>query len=299
MTVQWPLLRVDDLKREDIEVLLAFAEGFRTGASPPRAVDATVGLLFFEPSLRTRVGFAAAAHRLGARPIDILARRAGPDTSPESLDDALRVLAGYVDVVVARPGVPFERDRVQALCPRPLISAGDAGRLAEHPTQAMIDLFAMRALAGRTGPWSVAICGDPRMRSARSLLHLLHLTGDAATITLVTDPAYIEDDSTLLDWTCSWSAPGAAPWGSFDVVYVTGMAHASLPLDARSELIVDRRTLDELPPHALVLSPMPVIDEVAYDARSDPRVRFHDQSDLGLFVRMAVLSSAFDLCPGT
>jgi aspartate carbamoyltransferase catalytic subunit len=40
---------------------------------------------------------------------------------------------------------------------------------------------------------------------------------------------------------------------------------------------------------------MPVIDEIDERARRDRRVRFFDQSDLGLYVRMAVLAQALEL----
>jgi aspartate carbamoyltransferase catalytic subunit len=40
-----------------------------------------------------------------------------------------------------------------------------------------------------------------------------------------------------------------------------------------------------------VLSPMPVIDEIATTARSDPRIGMFRQSDDALFVRMALIEA--------
>jgi aspartate carbamoyltransferase catalytic subunit len=54
---------------------------------------------------------------------------------------------------------------------------------------------------------------------------------------------------------------------------------------------VERKALAALPPDAVVLSPMPVIDEIATTARSDPRVRMFQQSDDALFVRMALIEA--------
>ncbi len=44
-------------------------------------------------------------------------------------------------------------------------------------------------------------------------------------------------------------------------------------------------------PNAVVLSPMPVIDEIASTVRGDPRIRMLEQSDDALFVRMALIEA--------
>ena len=58
---------------------------------------------------------------------------------------------------------------------------------------------------------------------------------------------------------------------------------------ARAPFILNASRFRSLPADATVLSPMPVIDEIAGDARSDQRVRMFEQSDLSVAIRMAVL----------
>jgi aspartate carbamoyltransferase catalytic subunit len=296
MTLRWPLLGAADLDRASIDAVLALADDLRQGGRPPDHGGALVGLLFLEPSLRTRTGFAAAAARLGARSIEVLELRDGPRSSPEPWTDALRVLAGYVDVVVARPGAVLEHEQVTAACPRPLISGGGAGPRAEHPAQALVDLFAIQTLA--PGARRVAVCGDPGMRAARSLIGVLDRSGLDLEVTVVSDPQYVAAAQDAGD---RFRTVGGAEaeWGSFDIVYAAGMPHDSVPLEARDPLIVGERILAALPDDAVVLSPMPVIDEIAPEARADPRVAFLRQSDLGLWARMAILHLALETAPAS
>ena len=83
------------------------------------------------------------------------------------------------------------------------------------------------------------------------------------------------------------------PWDvdDVDVLYVAGIPHGALDEPRRARLRVDRKALAALPPDAVVLSPMPVIDEIASTARSDPRIGMFRQSDDALFVRMALIEA--------
>ena len=78
-----------------------------------------------------------------------------------------------------------------------------------------------------------------------------------------------------------------------DVLSMSGLAPKRdadyLDDSQRSEFCLSARHLAGLPGDAIVLSPMPVIDEIGNDARVDERLRMFVQSDLSVFVRMAVV----------
>ncbi len=57
----------------------------------------------------------------------------------------------------------------------------------------------------------------------------------------------------------------------------------------RQPWVLDAERMSALPEHAVVLSPMPVIDEIDPAARADPRLRMFEQSDYAVSVRMAIL----------
>jgi aspartate carbamoyltransferase catalytic subunit len=288
------IVGVDDLGTEEIRHILSRATGLRAGASSELARPPLVGLLFLETSLRTRVGFAAAAARLGGQSIDIAERRGNAAAPPEGWADTLRVVSGNVDLIVARPGRPL--DAAAHLCPllvSSFLNGGDTGRRGEHPSQALIDLYAIEQARGPVSELTVAICGDLRMRAVRSLLRLF-ARFPPRHLVAISDPRLTADAPDDAD-----AGPGAkhaedrAPWDvdDVDVLYVAGIPHGALDEPGRARLRVDRKALAALPPDAVVLSPMPVIDEIATTARSDPRVRMFQQSDDALFVRMALIEA--------
>lgn len=274
---------VGDLSDDDIRVILTRAGELAAGAAPTRRAG-VVGLAFFETSLRTRVGFEVAAVRAGLHPVVVDGRRASDMSMPESLHDTVRVLAGYVDGLIVRSPRPSAllAGAVPDNCP--WLNAGDGGTEAEHPSQALADVFAMERLLGPTSTLRVAICGDLRMRAARSLVRLLQRVG-AAEILAVTDPSLQDAAGERL----KLPMRDARDLADVDVLYAVGIPHGAATEPVRSALRVDRSMLETLPADAIVLSPMPIIDEVAEVARGDARMRYLDQSDAALNVRIALL----------
>ncbi|HJX99352.1 MAG TPA: hypothetical protein VJ351_00930 [Streptosporangiaceae bacterium] len=281
------IVGVDDLGTEEIRHILSRATGLRAGADSQLTRPPLVGLLFLETSLRTRVGFAAAAARLGGQYVDVDERRGNAVAMPESWADTLRVVSGNVDLVVARPGRALDASQLYPLLVSSFLNGGDAGRCGEHPSQALIDLYAIEQARGPVSELTVAICGDLRMRAVRSLLRLFARFAPRALVAI--------SDPRLGDGTdqAGCYAEHRAPWDvdDVDVLYVAGIPHGALDEPGRARLRVDRKALAALRPDAVVLSPMPVIDEIATTARSDPRIRMFQQSDDALFVRMALIEA--------
>ena len=125
------LLSSDDIGRAELTDLLARAAELQAGAAPFGPAK-NCALLFLEPSLRTRVGFAAAARRLGwPTPVEVVERRSSETSMAESVTDTLSVLSAYFDALVVRldkpiAGVlPFIGDGVS------LVNGGDRGRNAQ------------------------------------------------------------------------------------------------------------------------------------------------------------------------
>jgi aspartate carbamoyltransferase catalytic subunit len=275
---------IDDLGTEEIRRILSRATSLRAGAAAELHRPPLVGLLFLEASLRTRVGFAAAAARLGGQSIDVLERRASAVAMPEGWADTLRVVSGNVDLVVARPARQLDGSELRRLLVGSFLNGGDAGSGSEHPSQALIDMYAIEQARGPVSQLSVAICGDLRMRAVRSLVRLF-ARFPPRRLLQISDPR-LRDGTEI-------AAERCAPWElhDVDVLYVAGIPHGALDEPGRARLRVDRRALEALPRDAVVLSPMPVIDEISTNARSDPRVRMFQQSDDAVFVRMALVET--------
>lgn len=278
------LCAISDLSDEEILWILdrarALAEGARPDSSIARAV---VGLVFLEPSLRTRVGFAIAAARLGWSAVEVTESRGTGGGYAESIHDTVRTVSGQCDLVVVRPGCPLSE--LEVVCP--VINGGDAGPSAEHPTQALIDLFAIESLRGPIEGLSVAIVGDLTMRTVRSLLALFRRRPPAEVV-LVGDVGELTDHD-LVGLSVRAESLDISSATDSDVLYVAGIPHGSISREDRRRLVVTERLVNRLSPASVVLSPMPVMDEVEQSVRSDPRMKGMEQADLGSYVRLACL----------
>lgn len=288
------LLSVNDLGRAGIERILGVAAAMRDEGTPPTRIS-RVGLLFFEDSLRTRVGFEAAASLAGASTSVIV----GPKQSeamraPEQLDDAVRSIDGWFDVLVLRHPNEGAVRRVAALSSAPVVNAGNG--IDEHPTQALVDLFAIRATCGTLDGLAVGLVGDLHgMRSAHSLAFGLAHAGSGAMramsppslelparcVAALTDAAWTVDERSELDLT------------GLDVVYVAGLpaetAAGVLSREAQARLRLTSDVVAALPSGASILCPLPRVDEIDRAVDQLPQARYFDQSRGGLWVRAAAL----------
>src|SRR5262252_6456482 len=129
--------------------------------------------LFYQPSTRTRFSFESAMYRLGGRVLSTEHARAfSSEIEAEQVEDSIRIIGSYCDVIVIRHHEPGGAARAARVSPVPIINAGD-GDGGQHPTQALLDLYTIfreRPLDGL----SIALIGElDRGRTVRSLAYLL------------------------------------------------------------------------------------------------------------------------------
>ena len=284
--------RSTDLTAEQVGQLLARSRELQFGS--PADVTGVVGLLFLTTSLRTRAGFTAAAARLGLPVVDATERRTSPAMSAsESVEDTFRTMSGMVDLLIARLPVALSSAFLQTCAVGSVVNAGDAGPAAEHPTQSLIDLRAIQDEAGPIGEQHVVVSGDLTQRTVRSLLSRF-ASDPPASLRLIGPPGRAEHGVDLGHQLSTRTTEGS--WGEFDgatVLYLPGLPAsrdgAELSPEVRARFGLTGSTIGRLPPSAVVLSPMPVIDEVAPEFRGDPRLRLFAPSDRGVWVRAAIL----------
>src|ERR1041384_7829937 len=187
------LISIGDLAGDDVERLLATAKSFsrsleREVKKLPTLRGRTVVNVFYESSTRTSSSFELAAKRLSADTMSI--KSSGSTVGKgESLKDTAITLGAYdPDVIVIRhPQIGAPR-LVARVTDAHIVNAGDGKH--QHPTQALLDLYAMQQAFGRLEGLHVAIVGDVlHSRVARSLIQALALMG--AHVTLVGPPALL------------------------------------------------------------------------------------------------------------
>ncbi|MEW6686621.1 MAG: aspartate carbamoyltransferase catalytic subunit [Candidatus Edwardsbacteria bacterium] len=166
------LLGLEELKTEEIELILTTAESFkeiseRAVKKVPILRGKTIVNLFFEPSTRTSASFDLAAKRLSADTVNISAKTSSVVKGETLLDTAKNLEAMKIDLIVIRhssAGAPhFLAKRLKA----GVINAGDGSH--EHPTQGLLDLMTIKEKFGRIERLRVLIVGDiAHSRVARS-----------------------------------------------------------------------------------------------------------------------------------
>ena len=158
-------LDLADLSREQVVELLALAERLQHRPEPQALAGKILGLLFFNPSLRTLASFQAAMARLGGNSFVISAgngtwqletrRGAVMNGAPaEHVREGVPVLAHYCDALGIRAfagGTDLEADlgetsfkEMVALTSKPVINLESA---ANHPCQALADWKTLDDLA--------------------------------------------------------------------------------------------------------------------------------------------------------
>jgi aspartate carbamoyltransferase catalytic subunit len=175
------LLGIAQLDREDVTQILDAAEAFiEVSRRPVRKVPTlrgkTVVNLFFEASTRTRTSFELAGKRLSADVVNISASGSSMSKGESLLDTCKTVGAMRPDIVVIRHSASGAPEFVAQRVGCSVVNGGDGAH--EHPTQALLDAFAIRHAFGRLEGLKVAICGDiSHSRVARSNAALLRLFG--------------------------------------------------------------------------------------------------------------------------
>ena len=292
------LLGIRELAPEEITFVLDNADAFKqVGTRDVKKVPALRGKtlvnFFVEPSTRTRTSFELAAIRLSADVINISASTSSL-TKGETLKDTAKILEAYhADIIVLRHSsagaAQFLAERVSAS----IINAGDGAH--EHPTQALLDLYTIRAKKGAIAGLHVAIIGDILFsRVARSNIFGLLKLG--ARVTLVGPSTLVPREFEQLGVTVSDDIDAVLP--TVDVVNLLRIQHER----QRKEyfpglgeyirlfgLTKDRAKL--LKPDCLIMHPGPINRGVEIDSDLADGVQsvILDQVTNGLAVRMAVL----------
>ena len=132
--------------------------------------------MFFESSTRTSSSFELAAKRLSADTLSMKASGSSVDKGESLKDTALTLSAYDPDVIVIRHPQIGAPQLVAAVTEAHVVNAGDGKH--QHPTQALLDLYAIQESLGRLEGVHVAIVGDVlHSRVARSLIQALRLVG--------------------------------------------------------------------------------------------------------------------------
>ncbi len=300
------LLSAADLDRQEALLVLDTAAELaslldradRSVKKLPTLRGRTVVNLFFEDSTRTRISFEAAAKRLSADVINFSAKGSSVSKGESLKDTALTLEAMGADAVVVRHAASGAPHRLAASgwLRGSVVNAGDGTH--EHPTQALLDAFTMRAHLGSLDGRRVTIVGDVlHSRVARSNVLLLATLG--ADVTLVAPPTLLPVG--VAAWPCATSYDLDEVLPKSDVVMALRVQRERMNLSgggffpsAREysrRYGLDGRRLGVLSEDAIVMHPGPMNRglEISAEVADSARSTIVEQVANGVSVRMAVL----------
>ncbi|KAK1321007.1 hypothetical protein QJS10_CPA03g00374 [Acorus calamus] len=255
--------------------------------------------LFYEPSTRTRLSFESAMKRLGGEVLTTEnAREFSSAAKGETLEDTIRTVEGYVDIIVLRHFEGGAAKRAASTASIPVINAGDGP--GQHPTQALLDVYTIEREIGRLDGITLGLVGDlANGRTVRSLAYLIAKYQNVKIYFVAPDVVKMKDDikeyltSMGVEWEEISDLMEVA--SKCDVVYQTRIQRerfgerVDLYEEARGKYIVDEKVLSVLPKHAIIMHPLPRLDEITVNVDSDPRAAYFRQAKNGLYIRMAIL----------
>ncbi len=293
------LLSAADLDREAATLVLDTAAQIdaalagREVKKLPTLRGRTVVNLFYEDSTRTRISFELAAKRLSADVITFSAKGSSVSKGESLKDTALTLEAMGADAVVVRHSMSGAPHRLAQWVRGSVVNAGDGTH--EHPTQALLDAFTMRARLGRLEGLRVTIVGDVlHSRVARSNVLLLSTLG--AEVTVVAPPTLLPVGVDAWPVEVSFDLDQSLP--KADVVMMLRVQRERMsasyfpsPREYSRRYGLDATRMAMLAEHAIVMHPGPMNRgmEIAAEVADSVRSTIVEQVSNGLSVRMAVL----------
>jgi aspartate carbamoyltransferase catalytic subunit len=263
-----------------------------------RLAGQVMAALFYEPSTRTRLSFEAAMLRLGGEAMGTdNAREFSSAAKGETLEDTIRIVSGYADVIVLRHNEEGAARRAAAVSSVPVINAGDGP--GQHPTQALLDLYTIRDELSRIDGVRVAMVGDlANGRTVRSLAYLLSKFKDIKLWFVAPPQVAMRDDlKSHLDehhvpWVETQDLESVLP--EVDVVYMTRIQKERFSDPETYNAVkgvyrIDKSSLALMRKYAILMHPLPRVDEIATEVDDDPRAAYFRQARNGLHIRMALL----------
>lgn len=292
------IISMRDLSAEDIVIILDTASSFeevneRAIKKLPTLRGRTVINLFLEPSTRTRTSFEIAAKRLSADAIN-MSGSASATVKGESLRDTAKTLASMsCDLIVVRHKYAGSAHVLADEMACSVVNGGDGRN--EHPTQALLDLYAIRKRIGRLEGLSVGIVGDiAHSRVAGSLVPALRAVG--ATPIVIAPPTLLPARPDVLGAEVAHDFDAVLP--ELDVVYMLRMQFERMeraPVPSVREYArlygMNSERLRHAKAELVVMHPGPMNRgvEVSSDIADSDRMLVLDQVNAGVAVRMAVM----------
>lgn len=259
--------------------------------------------LFYVQSLRTMFSFDTAMKRLGG---EVISTENSEIFSSElvgaSFEDTIRVVGSFVDVIVLRHYQSGSAKRASEVSPVPIINGGDGS--AQHPTQAIIDLYCIEKLKGSVDGVSIALIGD--LMNSRTIRSLTYFLAKYSGIKIYfASPRTLKMKDDLKEYLAEHQVSFSESFDSeedlkeivsqVDILYITQIPKENFgdrinDYEQSKEIFrINKDLLKVLKKDAFIMHPFPRGYELPIEIDIDPRGIYFDQIKYGQFLRMGLL----------
>lgn len=267
--------------------------------------------LFYVPSNRTRFSFESAMMRLGGQVLGTdMAEAFSSELKEGSLEETVRTMGYYSDVIVLRHFESGSAKRAANVSSVPIINAGDGA--AQHPTQALLDLYTIERELGGVDGVVIAFVGDlANSRAIRSLCYFLAKYSGIKIYFVAPDALNMREDMVnylkkhriILNDVYGLEPPLESLAKKVDVFYVTQLPvgsfgdHLEEYETSKRKFVINKGVLKNMKKNSIIMHPLPKGHEIHPEIDRDLRVVYYHQVYYGLCIRMAILCTVLERMP--
>ena len=291
------LVSINQLSADEIIRLLDRATLFEQNPNRRLLEGRVIATLFFEPSTRTRLSFETAVNRLGGRIIGFSDASTSSSAKGESLKDTISMVGNYADAIVMRHYLEGAALYASELGRAPIVNAGDGAN--QHPSQTLLDLYAIRKTQGSLYDQTIALVGD--LKYGRTVHSLIVGMSHFRPRFIFVSPPELRMPEECKDFCREHGIPfveteefSPEVIQSVDILYMTRVQRERFidPEEyerVKNVYVLSASMLQGCRENLRILHPLPRVGEIAQDVDDTPWAYFVEQAQGGLYVRQSIL----------
>lgn len=291
------LVSINQLSADEIIRLLDRAARFEQNPNRRLLEGRVIATLFFEPSTRTRLSFETAVNRLGGRIIGFSDASTSSSAKGESLKDTISMVGNYADAIVMRHYLEGAALYASELGRAPIVNAGDGAN--QHPSQTLLDLYAIRKTQGSLHDQTIALVGD--LKYGRTVHSLIVGMSHFRPRFIFVSPPELRMPEECKDFCREHGIPfveteefSPEVIQSADILYMTRVQRERFidPEEyerVKNVYVLTASMLQGCRENLRILHPLPRVGEIAQDVDDTPWAYFVEQAQGGLYVRQSIL----------
>ncbi len=294
------IISIRDFTKSDVDYILKKAEKMEPIAKSEdvchKKDGKLLGVMFYEPSTRTRLSFETAMKRLGGDVIGFSEKGNTSVQKGEVLYDTAQIVSQYSDAIVMRHDMEGAARFISDIVDVPVINAGDGA--GQHPSQTLLDLYTIKRTRGDLKNLKIALVGDLKYgRTVHSLVYALAMYNVEMIFIAPEElqmPHEIIEDLNKLNCKFTMKSTLLDNLEDLDVLYMTRIQKERFPdpkeyLKVKGQYTLNRSNLEGS--DTILMHPLPRVDEINFDVDDLDNAMYFKQAFYGVPVRMAILDS--------